>query len=164
VNNAFFEVQHSLDGHTFAALGQVAGHGSSLKPLTYSFRATAPGAAATHYYRLRQVDLDGTSVFSPVQVVTLAAGTSPVQFSAAPNPTTADNLRLLIQYQGVAPVSAVLTVHSLVGQSLQTQAVTLQPGTTTLTPAVPLAPGAYWLSLSSEALPGKLGTKVLLTN
>jgi hypothetical protein len=164
VNNDYFEVQHSLDGHSFKAAGRVQGNGTSIQAHTYSFTDSAPGSAATHYYRLRQVDLDGTSVFSPVQVVTLAAGNSPVQFSAAPNPTTADNLRLLVQYQGPAPVSAVLTVHSLVGQSLQTQAVTLQPGTTTLTPAVPLAPGAYWLSLSSEALPGKLGTKVLLTN
>jgi hypothetical protein len=164
VNNDYFEVQHSLDGHTFAAMSRVAGHGNSVQPLTYSFTDNAPGATPTHYYRLRQVDLDGTSTFSPVQVVTLGAGSSPMQLTAAPNPTTADNLHLQVQYQGLAAVPAVLTVQSLLGQTLYSQAVTLQPGTTTLSPTAPLEPGVYWLSLNSEGLPGKLSTRVLLTN
>lgn len=164
VNNDYFEVQHSADGRTFAAVGRVAGHGNSVQPLAYSFTPPAPGTAATHYYRLRQVDLDGTSTFSAVQAVTLAAGSSLVQLTAAPNPTTSGSLRLLVQYQGLAAVPAVLTVHSLLGQTVQSQAVTLQPGSTTLSTTAPLAPGAYWFSLSSEALPGKPGTRVLLTN
>jgi hypothetical protein len=164
VNNDYFEVQRSLDGHSFVVAGQVQGNGTSIQAHTYSFVDAAPGATATHYYRLRQVDLDGTSAFSPVQAVTLAAGSSLVQLAAVPNPTTADNLHLSVQYQGQAAVPAVLTVHSLLGQTLLTQAVTLQPGTTTVSPTAPLAPGAYWLSLSSEALPSTLGTRVLLTN
>jgi hypothetical protein len=164
LNSDFFEVQHSLDGRTFAAVGRVAARQYSQKVTNYTFLHAAPSAAATHYYRLRQVDQDGTSAFSPVQVVTLAAGSSPVLFTAAPNPTTADNLHLHVQYQGATAVPAVLTVQSMLGQTLQTQAVTLQPGATILTPSAPLAPGIYWLSLSSEALPGKVGTRVLLTN
>jgi hypothetical protein len=164
LNSSFFEVQHSLDGRTFAAVGQVAGHGNSIQPLTYSFTDTKPSAAATNYYRLRQVDLDGTSTFSPVQAVTLAAGSSPVQFTAAPNPTTPGNLHLQVQYQGQGTVPAVLTVQSLLGQTLYSQAVILQPGTSTLSPTSTLAPGIYWLSLSSDALPNKLGTRVMLTN
>ncbi|RZK90605.1 MAG: hypothetical protein EOO62_34835, partial [Hymenobacter sp.] len=77
LNNAYFEVQHSLDGRTFAAVGQVQGRGTSAQASTYSFTDAAPGAATTHYYRLRQVDADGTATFSPVQVVTLAVGSSP---------------------------------------------------------------------------------------
>jgi hypothetical protein len=163
-NSSFFEVQHSLDGRTFAVVGKVAARQNTLVATNYTFLHAAPGAEGTHYYRLRQVDLDGTSTFSPVQVVTLAAGSSLVQLAAVPNPTTANNLHLSVQYQGLAAVPAVLTVHSLLGQTLLTQAVTLQPGTTTLSPTAPLAPGAYWLSLSGEALPGTLGTRVLLTN
>jgi hypothetical protein len=164
LNSSFFEVQHSLDGRTFEVVGRVAAQHTTQVTTNYTFAHSTSGAAAMHYYRLRQVDEDGTSAFSPVQVVTLAAGSSPAQLTAAPNPTTPDNLRLQVQYQGPATVPAVLTVQSLLGQILQTQAVMLQPGTTTFTPSAPLAPGAYWLSLSSEALPGKLGTRVLLTN
>jgi hypothetical protein len=164
VNNAFFDIQRASDGQTFTTVGRVAGHRNSLQPLSYSFLDATPGAGATHYYRLRQVDLDNSSTFSPVQTVTLEPGTSPVQFTAAPNPTTSSNLHLYVQYQGLAAVPAVLTVHSLLGQPIQTQAVMLQPGATTLTPTAQLAPGAYWLSLSSDALPAKVGTKVLLTN
>jgi len=164
VNNDYFEVQRSLDGRSFEVAGRVAGNGSSLQAHTYLFTDAAPGVAATHYYRLRQVDHDGTSTFSPVQAIALAAGSSPWLLSAAPNPTTPDNLRLHVQYGGAAAVPATLTVQGLLGQTLLTQAVTLQPGTTQLAPAAGLAPGVYWLSLSSEGLPGKLGTKVVLTN
>ena len=164
VNNDYFEVQHSADGRTFAAVGRVAGHGSSVQPLSYSFTAPAPGAAATHYYRLRQVDLDGTSVFSAVRAVTLGPGASPLQLAAVPNPTTPGNLRVEVRYAGPASTPAVLTIRSLLGQTLLTQPVALLPGTTTLAPAAPLAPGVYWLSLSGEATLGVQGTKVVVTN
>lgn len=164
VNNDYFEVQRSPDGRSFEVAGRVRGHGSSLQTHAYSFVDAAPGAAATHYYRLRQVDHDGTSSFSPVQVVALGLGTSAFQLAAAPNPTTAGNLRVQVQYAGPAATPAVLTMRNLLGQTVLAQPVTLQPGTTTLAPAAPLAPGVYWLSLSGQATPGAQGTKVLITN
>lgn len=163
-NNDFFEVQHSLDGRTFAAVGRVAGHGSSLRPAAYSFTDAAPGDAAAHYYRLRQVDRDGTGTFSPVRAVALAPGTSALQLAAAPNPTTPGNLRVQVQYGGQAPTPAVLTLHSLLGQALFTQAVTLQPGANVFAPSPAVAPGVYWLTVGGAAALGTRGTKVLLTN
>jgi hypothetical protein len=164
VNNDYFEVQRSLDGHAFEVAGRVRGNGSSLQAHTYSFVDAAPGTATTYYYRLRQVDHDGTSSFGPVQVVTLGLKGSAFQLTAVPNPTTSGNLQVQVQYAGPATTSAVLTIRSLLGQTVLAQPVTLQPGTTTLAPAAPLAPGVYWLSLSGEAMPGVQGTKVLVTN
>lgn len=164
LNSRFFEVQHSLDGRTFAAVGQVPAHQNTQQVSNYTFLHPAPGTPATHYYRLRQVDLDGTSAFSPVQVVSLAPGTSALQLAAVPNPTTPGNLRVQVQYAGEAAAPAVLTIQSLLGQTLLTQPVTLQPGTSTLAPGGSLAPGVYWLSLSGGAGLGVRGTKVVVAN
>lgn len=163
-NNAFFEVQRSLDDHIFAAVGQVAGHQTTTQASAYSFADAAPGPAATHYYRLRQVDLDGTSHFSPVRAVSLAAGSSPVQLAVAPNPTTPDNLRVQVQYAGAEAAPATFTVQTLLGQTLLAQPVSLQPGANVLTPALKLLPGAYWLSLRGSAALGQQGVRVLVGN
>lgn len=160
-NNDFFEVQHSLDGRTFTALGKVAGHQTTTQAATYSFTDATPGPEATHYYRLRQTDLDGTSTFSPVRAVRLAAGSSPVQLVVAPNPTPPASLRVQVQYAGPAATLATLTVQSLLGQTVLTQLVTLAPGSNELIPGGVLAPGAYWLSLSGEAV-GQQGQRVLV--
>jgi hypothetical protein len=164
LNSRFFEVQHSLDGRTFTAVGQVPAHQNTQQVSNYTFLHAAPGTPATHYYRLRQADLDGTSAFGPVQVVSLAPGTSALQLAAVPNPTTPGNLRVQVQYTGPAATPAVLTIQSLLGQTLLTQPVTLQPGTSTLMPGAPLAPGVYWLSLSGGAGLGVRGTKVVVAN
>lgn len=164
LNSAYFEVQHSLDGRTYEAVGQVAARQQSQVITDYAFLHAAPGAAATHYYRLRQVDQDGSSAFSPVQAVTLAPGSSALQLAAVPNPTTPGNLRVQVQYAGPAAAPAVLTIQSLLGQTLLTQPVTLQPGTSTLAAGASLAPGVYWLSLSGGAAVGVRGTKVVVAN
>ncbi|MGI4741375.1 MAG: DUF6923 family protein [Janthinobacterium lividum] len=159
-NNDFFEVQHSLDGQTFAAVGRVAGQQTKLRASAYSFVHATPGASAKHYYRLRQVDLDGTSTFSPVQAVSLTAPTQ-WQLSAAPNPTTADDLR--VQVQAAAAATAVLEVRGLLGQCLLKQAVTLQPGPNQLALSTQLPPGIYWVSLAGENASSTKGVKVFLT-
>jgi hypothetical protein len=164
LNNKLFEVQRSHDGHSFETIGRVAGHGNLLQPTSYSFTDSAPGAVATHYYRLRQVDLDGTATFSAVQTVTLAPGASALLLTAAPNPTSPANIRVQVQYGGAASVPAVLTLHSLLGQSLFTQSVTLQPGANILTASTSVGPGIYWLTVGGDATLGQQGVKVLLTN
>ncbi|UYZ57763.1 GEVED domain-containing protein [Hymenobacter latericus] len=68
--NDRFEVERALDGRTFERIGTVAGRGTSSSPINYAFT----DAAAAHlprplYYRLRQIDDDGTSSLSQVRVV-----------------------------------------------------------------------------------------------
>lgn len=72
VNSARFEVQRSSTGSSFTALGSVAAHGSSSVSHTYTWLdASLPAGATTLYYRLRQVDVDGSSTYSPVRSVRL---------------------------------------------------------------------------------------------
>ena len=67
-NNAYFLVERSLDGQVFAALKRVPGHGNSTQPWGYEFVDSQAGSypVRTLYYRLRQVDANGTATLSPV--------------------------------------------------------------------------------------------------
>ncbi len=70
-NNAHFVVERSTDGTSFTPLAQLAGQGTSTRESSYTYQdqLAAQLTATTLYYRLRQVDLDGTVTLSPVQVV-----------------------------------------------------------------------------------------------
>jgi hypothetical protein len=84
-NSDYFEVQRSLDGRTFVAVERVAARGNSSQQHDYTaLDAQAP--ASRLYYRLRQVDLDGTVAFSPV--VSVASTEAQAEFAVYPNPTT----------------------------------------------------------------------------
>ncbi|GAA3996974.1 hypothetical protein GCM10022408_04520 [Hymenobacter fastidiosus] len=82
-DNSHFDVERSLNGRTFSVIGTVAGAGTSTNRHAYSFPDRQP-AAGTAYYRLRQVDANGKSAYSPV----VAVQGGGVAVSAAPNPTT----------------------------------------------------------------------------
>jgi hypothetical protein len=82
-NSARFEVQRSLDGREYKLVSTVAAQGTSTQATAYvTFDKTPP--AGRLYYRLRQVDLDGSSAYSPVVMVTSSGETTKVELY--PNP------------------------------------------------------------------------------
>ncbi|MDQ2793232.1 MAG: T9SS type A sorting domain-containing protein [Bacteroidota bacterium] len=82
-NSARFELQRSLDGRDFATVAVVAAQGSSTHATAYAFLDKAAPAAKL-YYRLRQIDLDGTTAFSPV--ITVAGTGETAKMELYPNP------------------------------------------------------------------------------
>ena len=89
-NNDRFEVERSVTGAAFERVGTVNGHGTTTNPQAYFF---TDGVTAAHgrlvYYRLRQVDFDGVSTYSPVRSVSFGSkGAVAVNLSLFPNPTT----------------------------------------------------------------------------
>ncbi len=149
-NNDRFEVESSLDGRIFAHLGTVLGRGSSSQPHAYSFQDPdlARYAAAMVYYRLRQVDRDGTASYSPVRPVQVPAGAD-FAVQAYPQPFTT-TLSLFIRTAAAGPANIAL--HDAVGRALLTRAVNLLPGSTMvpLPEAAALPSGAYVLTISQN--------------
>jgi uncharacterized repeat protein (TIGR01451 family) len=86
-NSAYFDIERSFDGVSFAKVGQVAAHGTTTQVSTYAFTDAGVAARATGavYYRLKQVDLDATANFSPVRTVSFTK-TASVALSLYPNP------------------------------------------------------------------------------
>ncbi len=67
-HNAQFVVERSSDGRTFSALRTLAGAGDSRSPLDYTTTDAAP-LRGQSFYRLKQVDFDGTFEYGPVRAV-----------------------------------------------------------------------------------------------
>ncbi|WP_210513973.1 IPT/TIG domain-containing protein [Hymenobacter terricola] len=88
-NNDHFDVERSLTGTDFVKIGQVAGQGTASAPTDYSLTDTGIGAKAgsTVYYRLKQVDVDGTATYSPVRTVAFTKLVPAI--ALFPNPATA---------------------------------------------------------------------------
>lgn len=89
VNASHFEVQRSSDARHFEPIGNVAAKGESKIRITYAFTDTSP-LPGTNYYRLKQIDQDGTYAFSKTISVT---SNSELRISVYPNPVT-DVLRI----------------------------------------------------------------------
>ena len=84
INNDYFEIQKSLDGINFESFAKVKGSGFSNQILNYSQIDSKP-YIGTSYYRLKQVDFDGTYSYSQINAVNFRQNISNVSFF--PNPT-----------------------------------------------------------------------------
>ncbi|SHI33025.1 Por secretion system C-terminal sorting domain-containing protein [Hymenobacter daecheongensis DSM 21074] len=106
VNNDRFEVESSADGHAFRHLGTLAGHGTSPQRHDYQFLDLnlARYAAPLVYYRLRQVDANGTAHYSPVAVVAAGAEAA-TQLLVYPNPAGS---HATVRVVGPGPAALVL--------------------------------------------------------
>nr|WP_235998361.1 Ig-like domain-containing protein [Hymenobacter sp. BT559] len=87
-NNDHFEVERSFDGTTFVKIGQVAGQGTTTSATVYAFNDANVAAKASGpvYYRLRQVDHDGTATYSPLRTVKFQQLATRLALSLYPNP------------------------------------------------------------------------------
>jgi len=83
-NNAEFQVERSVDGNFFTRIASVEGAGNSDSPRFYEYMDfSAPTSRI--YYRLRQVDFDGSFQYSSVREVKLGQTFAP-RFDVYPNP------------------------------------------------------------------------------
>jgi hypothetical protein len=68
LNNQGFEIEQSFDNENFKKVGFVPGFGTTTEMKSYSFRISDV-AAGINYYRLKQLDFDGTSaIYNSVAV------------------------------------------------------------------------------------------------
>jgi uncharacterized delta-60 repeat protein len=143
-NSLAFEVERSLDGQQFAHIGTVAAAGSSSALRHYELLDTQlPAGATLLYYRLRQVDQDGTFSYSPVRTVArTGAAAGLVLF---PNPA-----RSAATLTGALPGAAVAVFDAL---GRQVAAATADAaGTAALALPAGLAPGVYVVRAGTAAL------------
>lgn len=85
-DNDFFEIERSTDGINFATIGFVQGAGNSTEKLAYNFADNAPESGRA-YYRLSQVDYDGTRSYADRLVSVVYAADRDIRLTIVPNPT-----------------------------------------------------------------------------
>lgn len=84
--NEYFEVEHSNRLGGFVALGRIEGAGESQQLLSYDFIHDNP-VRGTNYYRIKQVDFEGTFSYSGIVPITVAV-TQAAKVNIFPNPST----------------------------------------------------------------------------
>lgn len=109
VNASHFEVQRSADAKRFEPIGKVNAEGDSKALVNYRFTDQGP-LQGTNYYRLTQIDRDGSYAFSKTIAVHFDGN---VQISVYPNPVS-DMLRI----DSKVPLKSV-EVFSLTGLRFQ---------------------------------------------
>ncbi|MEZ4920238.1 MAG: hypothetical protein R2792_14130 [Saprospiraceae bacterium] len=78
-NNDYFSVERGSNTAEFLEIGKLAGAGTSHSPIEYNFTDENP-LSGINYYRLKQVDFDGTFSYSPIRAVRNAASSAPVVY------------------------------------------------------------------------------------
>lgn len=81
-NSSYFEVQRSTNGTDFIGIGKVAAAGESSSILYYTFEDSYP-VNGLFYYRLKQVDFDGSHELSKIVSV---SNEDETRLSLVPNP------------------------------------------------------------------------------
>ncbi len=85
LNNEGFEIQHCVDGWTWSAKAFVPGSGTTNQLQRYSWKDIQP-EQGQNYYRLKQIDYDGASEFSGLQMVEILASIDFSDVQIYPNP------------------------------------------------------------------------------
>jgi hypothetical protein len=106
LNNNHFILEHSIDGRWFQMIGQLPANPS----LKYVFRHQNP-SNGINYYRLQQVDIDGTSTYSSI----VQANISGDNIVAIPNPTSG-----MLTLSGTDISDAIIRVRNTTGMVMRT--------------------------------------------
>ncbi|MBO2010569.1 T9SS type A sorting domain-containing protein [Hymenobacter negativus] len=148
LKSSYFDIERAIDAVNYQPLGRVAAAGTSTSRHIYSYLDAKVEAGRPYYYRLRQVDLDGTSAYSPVVVVAVpAGGTAPALLTSVfPNPFSSELTVALGQ-----DLTEAITISLADAAGRRVFSTTQRPAARQLTVRIPasLVPGSYVLTASS---------------
>ena len=142
INAGQFRVEHSLDLAEYKTVGDIVAKGTTDERQYYGLTDLNP-QPGINYYRLKQVDRDGsTQVFKPVAATIRAS--EPVM-TVYPNPADADRIHLRLWNADDARVRLLTITGQSVGGQLQRT-----PGEADFRPVQPLPAGFYWLEITTN--------------
>jgi hypothetical protein len=151
-NNRGFEIQRSSDKITFATVGFVNGNGTTLELNKYSF-ADNTVLTGKNYYRLKQMDYNGSYQYSPVVEAEIRAISSYSLDQNYPNPF---NPNTQIKYSLLTNSNVKVTIFNALGESVKELANEVQQaGIHTLNfNAAGLSSGVYFYSIQANSVDG----------
>jgi len=146
-DNDFFEIERSSNGKDFYLLTTVPGAGNSREQLDYYLTDFEP-LSGTSYYRLKQVDFDGTYSYSPIARVTSELEERSILY---PNPSDG-TLKVTLINRKLADQQVNIRVISAEGATIIQQSILADPqGRLTILPGTGSLPrGMYFVSIESR--------------
>lgn len=152
INSAGFEIQRSNDGMSFSKIGWMAGQGNSSASHIYQFEDADIQANTNYYYRLMQLDMDGTSTYSPVRTAILKDANRLNVGELFPNPTSRDYGFAMFKLNVSEPGEVVVDVFDLRGRKMKSFTRGFAAGSNTLdVPVADLPAGQYVVKMQLGA-------------
>jgi SdrD B-like domain/Secretion system C-terminal sorting domain len=134
LNNKVFIVQRSTDGKSFVNIGEIAGAGTTNTPNIYEFNDPKP--VRNNYYRIQQVDFDGTTtIYNSANSISTKGCFDDTENGVDvlyPNPNATD-IAAFKFYTEQAAEEAVVEVMDNLGRILQVTPINISTGPNVVT-------------------------------
>jgi endonuclease I len=128
-NNLGFEILRAsaISKNNFEVIGFISGNGTSNTTQHYTFADDEISISGEYFYKLKQIDLDGSYTFSEILTLNVAQPDETVLFQNKPNPfNPSTNIEFKIQ----STQKVILDVFDIKGERIVTLVnKNLQPGT-----------------------------------
>lgn len=153
-NNFGFEIERSRAGNSgnnnseFEKIGFVKGRGTSNSPVSYSFTDRAISSAGLYFYRLRQIDNDGTYTYSKTAELSYRT----VSFELDQNYPNPFNPVTIINYRTGKDGRISITVYNSLGEKVMILADEYKSA------------GSYSVDFNASGLPGGIYYYMLKTD
>lgn len=134
-NNAYFSVERSLDGSNWLVIDEVQGAGTTSEKSNYQLEDRLE--ASLVYYRLKQVDFDGTTTLLKTISV---QNKFVVELSAYPNPATD-----FLMIKGVSHAADLMMIDATGKEQTDVVSITTTPENTLTVDISSLRPGIYFI-------------------
>jgi len=113
-NNSGFDIERSEDNINFARIGFVPGSGTTSETRSYSYTDDLV-SGGTYYYRLKQIDYDGSFTYSDVVEVDIGL---PIRFTLEQNYPNPFNPSTTIRFAIPVDAKVAVKVYNLVGEKV----------------------------------------------
>ena len=117
INNSGFNVERSTNGKTFQKIAFIRGKGTTSEKSSYSFTDNAL-TNGSYFYRLGQVDFDGTTKYS--KVIEVKVSSAPAEFELMQNYPNPFNPSTTIKFTLDKPGVTTLKIFNTLGQEIAT--------------------------------------------
>lgn len=144
--NDYFSIERSGDGTDFKPIGEKDGNGTTSQRIYYTFTDQEP-LNGNNYYRLKQVDEDGTSTYSPVRLARFGKSNP---LAVYPNPSGTGTFNIV--YSSVTESSLQVSLKNAAGVEVHSQIVNVYKGENFIpVSSVNTPDGPYWMVLTTES-------------
>ena len=118
LNNMGFDVERSADGRSFIKIADVTGKGTTTEKQQYNFTDNTINGEGKLFYRLKQIDYDGTFTYS--EVISVEYSAVPVEFSLSQNYPNPFNPVTTIKFGIPKEVPVTLKIYDALGAEVET--------------------------------------------
>jgi hypothetical protein len=146
-NSAYFDLEKSRDGVTWEVISTQDAAGESTEAIEYQYR-DVNASSGDNYYRLTQVDIDGTEKTYDVINVNCSE-TSKGYFSIFPNPSSG-SFQVILNNEDIVG-SAVMNMTDTKGNVVMKKVIDVKSGINMYVVNEALAPGIYYISVVNGA-------------